>query len=204
MSPDILGAPPEEIRAALRKAARTFISDFANIVRIGQATGEFVDDADIEPVNPEPIDVTGRRALAVTRGEQPALRRHVGEPQGAGGGIEVVAEETVAGRLSPRRRGHGLGLTEPRPLDDVDVEIAIAVEVRQCGPGPHHLDEVELSGHAVPVDEVKALVGPDLVEEGLGQGGCPTEQKKTEAGPAEDGSEGTATMSDRAHGNPRR
>ena len=42
--------PDDEIALALRRAARTFISDFANIVRIGQATGEFVDEADPDDV----------------------------------------------------------------------------------------------------------------------------------------------------------
>jgi AcrR family transcriptional regulator len=42
--------PNDEIAIALRRAARTFIADFANIVRIGQATGEFRDDADPDDV----------------------------------------------------------------------------------------------------------------------------------------------------------
>jgi AcrR family transcriptional regulator len=42
--------PSDEIALALRKAARTFISDFANVVRIGQATGEFVADADPDDI----------------------------------------------------------------------------------------------------------------------------------------------------------
>ena len=42
--------PADEIAQALREAARTFISDFANIVRIGQATGDFRDDADPDEV----------------------------------------------------------------------------------------------------------------------------------------------------------
>jgi AcrR family transcriptional regulator len=33
--------PDDEVSLALRSAARRFISDFANVVRIGQATGEF-------------------------------------------------------------------------------------------------------------------------------------------------------------------
>ncbi len=40
----------DEIALALRKAARTFISDFANVVRIGQATGEFRRDADPDDI----------------------------------------------------------------------------------------------------------------------------------------------------------
>jgi len=39
-----------EIAVALRRAARTFISDFANVVRLGQATGEFRRDADPDDV----------------------------------------------------------------------------------------------------------------------------------------------------------
>jgi AcrR family transcriptional regulator len=42
--------PSDEIALDLRKAARTFISDFANVVRIGQATGEFVADADPDDI----------------------------------------------------------------------------------------------------------------------------------------------------------
>ncbi len=42
--------PSDEIALALRKAARTFISDFANVVRIGQATGDFVADADPDDI----------------------------------------------------------------------------------------------------------------------------------------------------------
>lgn len=42
--------PADEIALALRKAARTFISDFANVVRIGQATGEFRRDADPDDI----------------------------------------------------------------------------------------------------------------------------------------------------------
>ena len=40
----------DEVAAALRRAARVFISDFANVVRIGQATGEFVKDADPDDI----------------------------------------------------------------------------------------------------------------------------------------------------------
>jgi AcrR family transcriptional regulator len=40
----------DEISLALRQAARTFISDFANVVRIGQATGEFVPEADPDDI----------------------------------------------------------------------------------------------------------------------------------------------------------
>jgi AcrR family transcriptional regulator len=40
----------DEVAMALRKAARTFISDFAAIVRIGQATGAFRPDADPDDV----------------------------------------------------------------------------------------------------------------------------------------------------------
>jgi AcrR family transcriptional regulator len=42
--------PADEIALALRKAARTFISDFANVVRIGQATGEFRRDAEPQDI----------------------------------------------------------------------------------------------------------------------------------------------------------
>jgi len=42
--------PAEDVSLALRKAARVFISDFANVVRIGQATGEFTPDADPDDV----------------------------------------------------------------------------------------------------------------------------------------------------------
>jgi len=40
----------DEISLALRKAARTFISDFANVVRIGQATGDFKPEADPDDI----------------------------------------------------------------------------------------------------------------------------------------------------------
>ena len=40
----------DDVALALRRAARTFISDFANIVRIGQATGEFRRDADPDQI----------------------------------------------------------------------------------------------------------------------------------------------------------
>lgn len=40
----------DEIALALRKAARMFISDFASIVRIGQATGDFRSDADADEI----------------------------------------------------------------------------------------------------------------------------------------------------------
>jgi hypothetical protein len=40
----------DEVAAALRRAARVFISDFANVVRIGQATGEFTPDADPDDI----------------------------------------------------------------------------------------------------------------------------------------------------------
>jgi AcrR family transcriptional regulator len=40
----------DDIAQALRRAARTFISDFAAVVRIGQATGEFRRDADPDDV----------------------------------------------------------------------------------------------------------------------------------------------------------
>jgi len=43
-------SPQDEIAIALRRAARTFISDFANVVRIGQATGEFRDEANPDDV----------------------------------------------------------------------------------------------------------------------------------------------------------
>lgn len=39
-----------DVSLSLRRAARTFISDFANVVRIGQATGEFRRDADPDDV----------------------------------------------------------------------------------------------------------------------------------------------------------
>jgi AcrR family transcriptional regulator len=42
--------PDDEVARALRKAARTFLSDFAAIVRIGQATGEFRKEADPDDV----------------------------------------------------------------------------------------------------------------------------------------------------------
>jgi hypothetical protein len=40
----------DEIAQALRSAARTFISDFANIVRIGQASGHFAAGANADDV----------------------------------------------------------------------------------------------------------------------------------------------------------
>jgi AcrR family transcriptional regulator len=40
----------DEIAQALRKAARMFISDFASIVRIGQATGDFRSDVDPDEI----------------------------------------------------------------------------------------------------------------------------------------------------------
>ncbi len=40
----------DEIAVALRKAARTFISDFASVVRIGQAKGEFRADANADEI----------------------------------------------------------------------------------------------------------------------------------------------------------
>ncbi|HET9886151.1 MAG TPA: TetR/AcrR family transcriptional regulator [bacterium] len=40
----------DEIAQALRKAARMFISDFASIVRIGQATGDFRPDVDADEI----------------------------------------------------------------------------------------------------------------------------------------------------------
>lgn len=40
----------DEIALALRQAARTFISDFANVVRIGQATGDFKAEADPDDI----------------------------------------------------------------------------------------------------------------------------------------------------------
>jgi len=40
----------DDIAQALRKAARMFISDFASIVRIGQATGDFRSDADPDEI----------------------------------------------------------------------------------------------------------------------------------------------------------
>ncbi|MEZ5063906.1 MAG: TetR/AcrR family transcriptional regulator [bacterium] len=40
----------DEIALALRKAARTFIADFANVVRIGQATGDFTPEADPDDI----------------------------------------------------------------------------------------------------------------------------------------------------------
>lgn len=52
--------PSDEISLALKSAARTFISDFANVVRIGQATGEFLPDAD-------PDDI-GERLMALCIG----------------------------------------------------------------------------------------------------------------------------------------
>jgi AcrR family transcriptional regulator len=39
-----------EIASALRRAARKFISDFAAVVRIGQATGEFRKDVDADDI----------------------------------------------------------------------------------------------------------------------------------------------------------
>lgn len=42
--------PDDDVAQALRDAARTFISDFAAIVRLGQATGDFRDDADPDDV----------------------------------------------------------------------------------------------------------------------------------------------------------
>lgn len=52
--------PKDEIAMELRKAARQFISDFANVVRIGQATGEFVKEAD-------PVDV-GEKLMSLCVG----------------------------------------------------------------------------------------------------------------------------------------
>jgi AcrR family transcriptional regulator len=52
--------PHDEIARALRGAARTFIGDFASVVRIGQATGEFREDVD-------PDDV-GERLMALCVG----------------------------------------------------------------------------------------------------------------------------------------
>ncbi|GJM45425.1 MAG: hypothetical protein DHS20C21_22670 [Gemmatimonadota bacterium] len=42
--------PTDEVAMALRNAARVFISDFANVVRIGQATGEFSTTADADDI----------------------------------------------------------------------------------------------------------------------------------------------------------
>ena len=50
----------DEVALALREAARTFIDDFASIVRIGQATGDFREDAD-------PTDV-GERLMSLCVG----------------------------------------------------------------------------------------------------------------------------------------
>jgi len=52
--------PSDEIALALKAAARTFLSDFANIVRVGQATGTFRPDVD-------PDDV-GERLMALCIG----------------------------------------------------------------------------------------------------------------------------------------
>jgi AcrR family transcriptional regulator len=40
----------DDVAIALRKAARTFISDFASIVRIGQATGDFRADVNADEI----------------------------------------------------------------------------------------------------------------------------------------------------------
>ncbi|MBZ0270162.1 TetR/AcrR family transcriptional regulator [bacterium] len=40
----------DEVAMSLRRAVRVFISDFANVVRIGQATGEFSRDADADEI----------------------------------------------------------------------------------------------------------------------------------------------------------
>jgi AcrR family transcriptional regulator len=50
----------DEVAIALRRAARVFISDFANVVRIGQATGELSKDA-----NPDDI---GERLMSLCVG----------------------------------------------------------------------------------------------------------------------------------------
>lgn len=42
--------PSDDVAMALRNAARVFISDFANVVRIGQATGELARDADPDDI----------------------------------------------------------------------------------------------------------------------------------------------------------
>ena len=52
--------PGDEISLALKAAAGTFISDFASIVRVGQATGEFREDVD-------PDDI-GERLMALCMG----------------------------------------------------------------------------------------------------------------------------------------
>lgn len=48
LSVDAVG--DDDIAIALRKAARTFISDFASVVRIGQAKGEFRADANADAI----------------------------------------------------------------------------------------------------------------------------------------------------------
>lgn len=50
----------DEIAAAVKKAARVFVSDYASIVRIGQATGEFRGDANADEI--------GEKLLALCMG----------------------------------------------------------------------------------------------------------------------------------------
>ncbi len=50
----------DEIAAAVKKAARTFVADYASIVRIGQATGDFRADANAEEI--------GEKLLALCMG----------------------------------------------------------------------------------------------------------------------------------------
>lgn len=64
--------PASEVALALRKAARTFIADFANVVRIGQATGDFRSDVD-------PDDV-GEKLMALCIGSG-WIYRMTGEPE---------------------------------------------------------------------------------------------------------------------------
>jgi AcrR family transcriptional regulator len=66
-------APDDEIAQALRRAARTFISDFANIVRIGQATGDFRGDTNPDEVGEKLMSLCVGCGWTYRMTEKPAI-----------------------------------------------------------------------------------------------------------------------------------
>ena len=117
-------------------------------------------------VDPAVPVVVGRGdSDVVARLVESNLGRDIGEAEFSGLG-ETVPEQAV-GRLDRRRRKDGLPVlvaVEGASLPQVDVEIAVVVVVEEGDSGAHHFGGVELSGHAVEVDEVDPYVGADFHE----------------------------------------
>ena len=103
------------------------------------------------------VDVAHRDAHAVAAGVDAALRGDVGEvqPPGAIGlDAQIVPVEPIRQRRAAARGGRRRA--ERLTLHQIHVQVAVLVVVEERDAGRQHLGHVELTRHAVDVDEVEA------------------------------------------------